>query len=92
MGRHCDEPVLLIKAAWGGHSLFQLFRSPSAGLPSDEKLQAELEQACSRVKRDNKKHNRNKRLPTMEDIKKSYGSSYRNMMAEAMSRRSGRTC
>ncbi|MBT4864629.1 MAG: sialate O-acetylesterase, partial [Planctomycetaceae bacterium] len=30
-----DEPVLLIKAAYGGHSLFKLFRSPSAGMPSD---------------------------------------------------------
>jgi len=50
MGEHFDEPVILIKAAWGGHSLFQLFRSPSAGLPSDEKLQAALEQAQNRVK------------------------------------------
>ena len=42
MGDHFHEPVLLIKAAWGGHSLYQLFRSPSAGYPSEEKLQAEL--------------------------------------------------
>ena len=82
MGEHFDEPVILIKAAWGGHSLFQLFRSPSAGLPSDEKLQTELEQAQNRVKQDNEKNNRNNPLPTMEDIKKPYGSSYRNMMAE----------
>ena len=27
MGDHFDEPVLLIKTAWGGHSLFKLFRS-----------------------------------------------------------------
>ena len=33
MGNHFDEPVILIKAAWGGHSLYKLFRSPSAGLP-----------------------------------------------------------
>ncbi len=82
MGEHFDEPVILIKAAWGGHSLFQLFRSPSAGLPSDEKLQAELEQAQKRVKQNNEKRNRSDPLPTMEDIKKPYGSSYRNMMAE----------
>ncbi len=82
MGEHFDEPVILIKAAWGGHSLFKLFRSPSAGLPSDEKLQAELKQAQDRVKKDNEKNNRNKPLPTMEDIKKPYGSSYRNMMTE----------
>ncbi|MDA1232793.1 MAG: sialate O-acetylesterase, partial [Planctomycetota bacterium] len=45
MGNHFDEPVLLIKTAWGGHSLFKLFRSPSAGLPSDEALDKELAQA-----------------------------------------------
>jgi hypothetical protein len=39
MGDHFNDPVVIIKAAWGGHSLVKLFRSPSAGLPSDEKLQ-----------------------------------------------------
>ncbi len=82
MGDHFDEPVVLIKAAWGGHSLFKLFRSPSAGLPSEEKLKAELEQAQTRVKANNEKSKRNDPLPTMEEIKKSYGPSYRNMMAE----------
>ena len=32
MGNHFEEPVILVKAAWGGHSLYKLFRSPSAGL------------------------------------------------------------
>ena len=82
LGDHFDEPVLLIKAAWGGHSLFKLFRSPSAGLPSDEKLQAELEQAQQRVKNNNEKNHKNDPLPTMDDIKTPYGSSYRNMLAE----------
>ena len=82
MGDHFDEPVLLIKAAWGGHSLFKLFRSPSAGLPNDEKLQAELTAAQDRVKKNNEKNKRSDPLPTMEDIKKPYGSSYRNMLAE----------
>jgi len=82
MGEQFDEPVLLIKTAWGGHSLFKLFRSPSAGLPSDEKLKIELENAQKRVKQNNEKHKRNNPLPTMEDIKKPYGSSYRNMMKE----------
>ena len=82
MGDHFDEPVVLVKTAWGGHSLFKLFRSPSAGLPSDERLQKELEQAQARVKRNNEKRKRNDPLPTMEDIKKPYGSSYRNMMSE----------
>jgi len=82
MGEHFDEPVILIKTAWGGHSLFQLFRSPSAGMPSDDKLQIALEQAQDRVKNDNQKNKRTNPLPTMEDIKKPYGSSYRNMMTE----------
>jgi alpha-galactosidase len=82
MGEHFDEPVLLIKAAWGGHSLYQLFRSPSAGLPGEERLQAELEEAQKRVKANNEKNNKNDPLPTMEDIKSPYGSSYRNMLAE----------
>ena len=82
MGQYFDEPVILIKAAWGGHSLFKLFRSPSAGMPSDEKLQAELEQVQKRVKQNNEKRNRSDPLPTIEDIKEPYGSSYRNMMAE----------
>jgi alpha-galactosidase len=31
MDKHFDEPVLLIKAAWGGRSLNTQFRPPSAG-------------------------------------------------------------
>lgn len=82
MGNHFDEPVLLIKAAWGGHSLYQKFRSPSAGLPSDEALRKELDTEQQRVKNNNEKRNRNDPLPTMDDIKSAYGSSYRNMMKE----------
>jgi len=82
MGNHFDEPVVLIKAAWGGHSLYKLFRPPSVGMPSDDILQAELAQAQKRVKQNNEKRKRNDPLPTMDDIKKPYGSSYRNMMAE----------
>ncbi|MEE8451652.1 MAG: sialate O-acetylesterase [Thermoguttaceae bacterium] len=82
MGDHFDQPVVLIKAAWGGHSLFKLFRSPSAGMPADEKLQEDLAKAQDRVKKNNEKNNRNDLLPTMDDIKEPYGSSYRNMMTE----------
>lgn len=31
VGDHFQEQVLLIKTAWGGHSLFQKFRPPSSG-------------------------------------------------------------
>ena len=82
MGNHFDEPVLLIKAAWGGHSLYQKFRSTSAGLPSDEALRKELDTEQQRVKNNNEKRNRNDPLPTMDDIKSAYGSSCRNMMKE----------
>ncbi len=82
MGNHFAEPVVLIKAAWGGHSLYKLFRSPSAGMPSDEVLQAELAKAQKRTRENNEKRKRNDPPPTMDDIKKPYGSSYRNMMAE----------
>ena len=82
MGDHFDEPVILIKAAWGGHSLFKLFRSPSTGLPTKDILEEELAKAQERVKKENEKHNRNNPLPTMDDIIEPYGRSYRNMMAE----------
>jgi alpha-galactosidase len=82
MGDRFDEPVILIKAAWGGHSLYKLFRSPSAGYPAADVLQKELEQAQANVKKNNEKNKKNDPPPSMEDIKKPYGSSYRNMMAE----------
>ena len=37
MGEHFDDPVVLIKTAWGGHSLSHNFRPPSAGDPGDGK-------------------------------------------------------
>lgn len=82
MGDHFEEPVLLIKAAWGGHSLYKLFRSPSAGMPGEETLQQELEKAQERVKKNNEKRKKDDPLPTMKDITDVYGSSYRNMLAE----------
>lgn len=87
VGDKFDEPVVLIKAAWGGHSLAKLFRPPSAGMPSDEALAAELKQAQERVANNNKKNAEKKNfkpvpLPTLDDIKQPYGLSYRNMLAE----------
>ena len=34
MGEHFEEPVLLVKAAWGGKDLYCDFRPPSAGAPA----------------------------------------------------------
>jgi len=80
MGNHFDEPVLLIKAGCCCN-LYQSSRPPSAELPK-EKLRKELEQAQAKVKQNNEKHKRNDPLPTMDDIKKRYGSAYRVMLAE----------
>jgi len=82
LGEHYEEPVLLIKTAWGGHSLYQKFRSPSAGLPPAEKLAEELAKAQERTRKQNEKRSQDKPLPTMEEIKAGYGVSYRAMMTE----------
>jgi hypothetical protein len=82
MGEKLDEPVLLIKAAWGGHSLYRDFRSPSAGMPANEALQTELASEQAKVKNANEKNGRNDPLPSMEQVKEPYGKSYRNMMKE----------
>ena len=75
LGNHFDEPVLLIKTAWGGHSLHRDFRPPSAEL-SEDRLKAELEQAVAKAER------KNQPIPTMEDFKQGYGKSYREMLKE----------
>lgn len=82
MGQHFEGPVLLIKTAWGGHSLYKNFRPPSAGLPAEELLQKELDQARKQVQKENEKHKRNDPLPTLDEIKASYGTSYREMLKE----------
>ncbi len=75
LGDHFNEPVLLIKTAWGGHSLYKNFRSPSS-MPDEEALKAVLEKAKIKAKAKNWDE------PTMEKIKESYGPSYRKMLAE----------
>ncbi|XZE52321.1 sialate O-acetylesterase [Planctomycetaceae bacterium SH139] len=82
IGNHFDEPVLLIKTAWGGRSLYKDFRPPSAGLPNDEALNEELKKAISQTQRNNEQRQSNDPLPTLDDVKAQYGSSYREMMAE----------
>lgn len=82
MGDHFEEPVILVKTAWGGHSLYKNFRPPSAGYPAMEVLQKELDQMQANVKKSNEKNKKNAPLPTMDDLKKQYGASYRAMMAE----------
>lgn len=71
VGDHYAEPVLLIKTAWGGKSLYRDFRPPSAGLPPPAVLDKML---ASRQKRDPK--------ATLDDVKQAFGASYRQMLAE----------
>jgi alpha-galactosidase len=82
MGDHFEEPVILVKAAWGGHSLYKNFRSPSAGFPAAEVLQKELDQMQANVTKSNEKNKKNAPLPTMDEVKSQYGVSYRKMMLE----------
>ena len=56
MGNHFEEPVLLIKAAWGGKSIGRDFRPPSSGLQSKGKIDEFVE---NMVKRDYKNLIRN---------------------------------
>ena len=73
VGDHYAEQVLIIKTAWSGRSLFRDFRPPSAGLPPDgvlEKMLADL------------KKQKGKENSTLDDVKKPFGASYREMLAE----------
>jgi Carbohydrate esterase, sialic acid-specific acetylesterase len=71
VGDKYDQPVLLIKTAWGGKSLGRDFLPPSVGLPSAETLKAELQKT-------------RKRKPnlTMDELKAGYGAYYRLMISE----------
>jgi hypothetical protein len=71
IGDRLGGPVLLIKTAWGGRSLYRDFRSPSAGLPPAAVLAQML---ADQKKRDPAR--------TAEDVKQQFGASYRAMLAE----------
>jgi alpha-galactosidase len=71
VGDRYDQPVLLIKTAWGGKSLYRDFRPPSAGLPPDAALEKMLADA-----------RRKKPATTLDDIKAPFGASYRAMLDE----------
>jgi len=74
MGEAHDQPVLIIKTAWGGKSLQKDFRPPSSGLPSE----AELKEILAKTNANKKK--RNEPQVTLDDIKASYGPYYRDML------------
>ena len=70
LGEHFDEPLLLIKAAWGGRALKHTFRPPSA--PPDD---TEVDELLARIKR-------KKPEATFQSVRESYGSDYRRILAE----------
>jgi hypothetical protein len=76
VGNRFDEPVLLIKTAWGGKSLYRDFRPPSAGLPSE----GTLEEILAKTNEGNSKNNRPE--ITIGDVRASYGRYYRDMMQD----------
>jgi len=71
VGDKYDEPVLIVKTAWGGRSLAVNFRPPSAGLPDEETLKARLE----KVRKKNPDM-------TMDQLKANYGLEYRTVISE----------
>jgi hypothetical protein len=74
MGDRFDEPVLLIKTAWGGRSLGRDFLPPSARQPAEDELRAIVEKENANPKR--------KGDVTLEQVRDRYGRSYREMMGE----------
>lgn len=71
LGNHFDEPVLLIKCAWGGQAIGMTFRPPSSGLPEDEVLQKMFLGAKKK----------NAEL-TLDEYKKVFGSRYHQTLEE----------
>lgn len=71
VGNAIDDPVLLIKIAWGGKSLAVDFRPPSAP-PTQEELDERLERARKK-----------KPETTIDQVKEQYGHYYREMIRHA---------
>ena len=69
IGDQYDEPILIIKTAWGGKSIDRDFRPPSRGVP----------ETMEQVVRDKQK--RNPEL-TVESYREGYGHFYRQMIEE----------
>lgn len=79
MGDHFDEPVVIVKTCQGGISLYQGFRPPSSGLPSEEALQKQLAEAQKRAEAQKSP------VPTMDEIKNLYGEYYRLIFSDLRS-------
>ena len=98
MGNHYDEPVLLIKTAWGGKSICIDLRPPSSGLQSDEAIAESVENMIKRdynniirnewnkVKKDNpeikRKEIEEKSSASIEEIRKAKADEYRKQVVD----------
>ncbi|MFO0911985.1 MAG: sialate O-acetylesterase [Pirellulales bacterium] len=71
VGDRSESPVLLIKTAWGGRSLYRDFRPPSARLPDEAVLQRMLD--------DERRQNP---AATLDDVRARFGKAYREMFDE----------
>ena len=99
VGDHYDEPVLIIKTAWGGKSIGRDFRPPSSGLPSKEEIELNVENMCKRdynniirrewneAKKKNPKIKRKdvevKSKASLEAITKEKSAAYRKQVTES---------
>ena len=99
VGNHYEEPVLIIKTAWGGKSIGRDFRPPSSGLPGKEELNEFVESmvnrdynnlvrnAMNKAKKDNPKITRQEieaQLKTTKDsIFGEKGEDYRKQVIES---------
>ncbi|MBO60591.1 MAG: sialate O-acetylesterase [Verrucomicrobiales bacterium] len=99
MGNHYDEPVLLIKTAWGGKSIGRDFRPPSSGLQSEEEINKAVEGMVKRdynnlirnewnkAKKENpeitRKEIEEKSSASLEKIHQAKGGEYRKQIIES---------
>ena len=91
LGDFFEEPVLLIKAAWGGRSVKYSFRPPSA-MPSDEiirkqvnEIEANRKKAILRAEEAKSKGKKFKAPPlprSFKDHKNGYGADYKKILSE----------
>jgi len=99
MGNHYDEPVLLIKTAWGGKSIGRDFRPPSSGLQPEEEINKAVEGMVKRdynnlirnewnkAKKENpeitRKEIEEKSSASLEKIHQAKGGEYRKQIIES---------
>ena len=99
MGDHYEEPVLLIKTAWGGKSIGRDFRPPSSGVASKDTIGDLVENMIKRdynntirrewnkAKKDNPKINRKeveaKSSESLNRIRKAKNDEYRKQVVDS---------